>query len=94
MSAADEGERLCTEGEVTMAQMEEHVCQSCGTPVNPEDFAEGSEKGDFCSFCLVHPTRDDVQARIADRIQQETGKSRKEAEQAADETMKKLPRWK
>jgi hypothetical protein len=76
-----------------MADMEEHVCQSCGTPVNPEDFAGGSEKGDFCSFCMVHPGRDEVKAKIADRIQEETGKSRAESEQAAGETMKDLPRW-
>jgi CRISPR/Cas system-associated protein Cas10 (large subunit of type III CRISPR-Cas system) len=72
---------------------EEHVCQSCGVPVKPEDFAEGSEKGDFCSFCVVHSDRDAVKAKIADRIQDTAGKSREQAEAEAEDTMRGLNRW-
>ncbi len=80
-----------------MVDVEEHVCQSCGVPMNPEDYAEGSEKGDFCSFCMVHSEfvadRDAVKARIAERIQEMTGKSRDEAEAEAEDTMNGLNRW-
>lgn len=76
---------------------DEHVCQSCGVPVNPEDFAEGSEKGDFCSFCMVHnefvADRDQVKARMAARIAETTGKNREQAEAEAERVMKGLKRW-
>ncbi len=77
--------------------LEEHVCQSCGVPIDPEDFAGGSEQGDFCSFCMVHnefvADRDQVKARMAERIAETTGKSREQAEAAAEEEMKQLKRW-
>jgi Putative zinc ribbon domain len=77
--------------------VEEHVCQSCGVPMKPEDYAGGSEEGDFCSFCMVHnefaADREAVKTRIADRIQETSGKSRGEAEAEAEDTMKGLDRW-
>ena len=78
-------------------EMEQHVCQSCGMPMNPEDYAEGSEKGDYCSFCMVHgeftADKDEVKSKVADKIQEMSGKPRQEAEESAEETMKGLKRW-
>jgi len=78
--------------------MEEHVCQSCGTPVNEDDMVEGSEKGDFCHFCMVHDEfvadREQVQGKIADQIQEMTGKSREDALADAEYQMSTLKRWK
>ena len=74
------------------------VCQSCGVPVNEEDWPEGSEHGDFCHFCMVHDEfvadRDDAKKRLADKIQKDSGKSRDEAEKEAESTMSTLERWK
>lgn len=81
------------EGGLEMGDVEEHVCQSCGTPVNPDDYAGGSEKGDYCSFCIVHPEKSDVRAKVAEDIMEETGKQREEAEKAAEEKMSRLKRW-
>jgi hypothetical protein len=75
----------------------EHVCQSCGMPTSSEDYVEGSEKGDFCHYCMVHGeftnSREEVKAKIADTIQETTGKSREEAENLAEEKMATLKRW-
>jgi hypothetical protein len=75
----------------------EHVCQSCGMPVSDADLPDGSEKGEFCGFCMVHDEfvadRDDVKNKIADRIEKDSGKSRDEALKEAEETMSTLKRW-
>lgn len=77
--------------------LEEHVCQSCGVPVSSDEFAGGSEQGEFCSFCMVHnefvADRDQVKARVAERIADTTGKNRQQAEAEAEERMKGLRRW-
>ncbi|HEY5530727.1 MAG TPA: zinc ribbon domain-containing protein [Candidatus Anoxymicrobiaceae bacterium] len=77
--------------------MEEHVCQSCGAPVKPEDYAEGSEKGDFCSFCMVHnefaADRDQVKAKIAQTLVETRGLNKEQADAAAEEQMARLGRW-
>jgi hypothetical protein len=81
---------------MNMVEME-HVCQSCGMPMSPEDYPEGSEKGDFCHYCMVHGeftgTKEAVKAKIADTMQEMTGKSREEAENLAVERMSTLKRW-
>jgi hypothetical protein len=83
--------------EEIMGDTEEHVCQSCGMPMGPEDYVEGSEKGDFCHFCMVHEEfvsdKEKVKAKIADAIQEQTGKPREEAERLAEEKMSTLQRW-
>ena len=88
---------MLTRKGMMIVEMEQHVCQSCGMPMNPEDYAEGSEKGDYCSFCIVHGDftagRDEVKAKVADKIQEMSCKSRPESEEAAEETMKGLKRW-
>jgi Putative zinc ribbon domain len=80
-----------------MGDMEEHVCQSCGMPMGPEDYPEGSEKGDFCQFCMVHEEfvsdREEVKSKMADAIQEQTGKSRAESLNLAEEKMSALKRW-
>lgn len=77
--------------------LEGHVCQSCGMPVSPDEMVEGSEQGDFCHMCMVHDEfvadRAEVKNRIADNIEQETGKPRSEAEIEAEDVMSKLKRW-
>jgi hypothetical protein len=79
-----------------MVEME-HICQSCGMPVSAEDYPEGSEQGDFCHYCMVHgeftSTKEEVKAKIADTVQEMTGKSREEAESLAEEKMSTLKRW-
>jgi Putative zinc ribbon domain len=83
--------------EMMNVEMEQHVCQSCGMPMNPEDYAEGSEKGDYCSFCMVHGEftagKEEVKAKVTGKILETSGKTRQEAEAAAEETMKGLKRW-
>jgi transcription initiation factor TFIIIB Brf1 subunit/transcription initiation factor TFIIB len=78
-------------------EMEGHVCQSCGVPMSEEDMSDGSERGEFCHFCMVHDEfvsdRDAVKNKIADKIVEETGKSREEALKDAEDTMSKLKRW-
>lgn len=76
-----------------MADLEEHVCGSCGMPMSPEDYAGGSEKGDYCSFCIVHSDKDQVKAKMAEVIEEQTGKPREEAEKLAEEKMSTLERW-
>jgi hypothetical protein len=74
------------------------ICQSCGLPMDSEDWPEESERGDFCHYCMVHDEfvadRADVKHRLTEQIAGDTGKSRQEAEAAAEETMSKLKRWK
>lgn len=81
-----------------MGDTEEHVCQSCGMPMTDEDWPEGSEKGDFCHYCMVHDEfvtdRDEVKARMTDALHERMGGSREEAEKLAEESMSKLKRWK
>jgi len=66
-------------------------------PVSDADLPDGSEKGEFCGFCMVHDEfvadRDDVKNKIADRIEKDSGKSRDEALKEAEETMSNLKRW-
>lgn len=73
------------------------VCQSCGLPTNKEDWPDENENADFCHFCMVHEEfvadRQNVKDRLAEQIQKDSGKSREEAEQEAEETMSKLKRW-
>lgn len=73
------------------------VCQSCGLPMREEDMPEGSEKGEFCHFCMVHDEfvtdRTEVRDKLIERIQEDTGKPREEAEKEAEETMSRLKRW-
>ena len=73
------------------------VCQSCGLPINAEDWPEGSERGEFCQFCMVHDQfvadRGEVKKRVADMIEKDSGKSREDAEKEAEETLSKLKRW-
>ena len=40
---------------------EEHVCQSCGDPLDPD-----SEKGEFCSFCITYPNREEVVKKVSE----------------------------
>lgn len=79
--------------EMEITDTEEHVCQSCGQPLTGEDYAGGSEKGDYCSFCIVHSSKEEVVAKLADSIQQETGKSREECLQLAEKQIVDLKRW-
>lgn len=78
-------------------EMDEHVCQSCGLPVDPEDYVEGSEQGDFCHFCMVHgefvADRAEVKEKIAERLQESGDITRDEALAQAEETMSSLKRW-
>ncbi|MFH1150163.1 MAG: zinc ribbon domain-containing protein [Actinomycetota bacterium] len=80
-----------------MPDMEGHVCQSCGMPMGPDDYAGGSEQGDYCSYCVVHgeytADRENVKQKIADKIQEMSGKPRSEAESEAEQTMSGLKRW-
>lgn len=78
-------------------EMEEHVCQSCGAPMSPDDYAGGSEKGDYCSFCMVHnefaADRDQVKAKMAQTLAETRGLNKDQAEATAEEMMQNLKRW-
>lgn len=80
-----------------MGDAEAHFCQSCGTPMNPDDYPEGSEHGDFCHYYVVHGEfsldRAQVKAKIADTIEEKTGKPRNEAVSLTEEKISGLKRW-
>lgn len=73
----------------------EHVCQSCGQPIAEGEASE--EQSEFCTYCMVQgeftSDYDSVKSSVADRIQEESGMAREEAEKAADERLKGLKRW-
>lgn len=68
--------------------VEQHVCQSCGEPLDP-----GSEQGQFCGFCMVHPDRDDVLKKVAEKIECDTGQSKEECMELAEKQISPLGRW-
>jgi hypothetical protein len=69
--------------------VEEHVCQSCGEPLDPD-----SEMGEFCTFCTVHPDRGEVLKKVAEKIECDTGKSMDECMELAEKQISPLSRWK
>lgn len=67
---------------------EEHVCQSCGDPLDPD-----SEKGEFCSFCITYPNREEVVKKVSEKIHCETGRPAEECAEQAEKQIGSLSRW-
>jgi len=76
---------------------EEHVCQSCGMPLNDEDLPEGSEQGDFCHYCMSHGefslSKEEVRKKLAGEIAKSENVSMDQGFDMADERMNVLQRW-